>query len=286
MAEMKWTYVADSGQQYHVALYHGNSTGHVMVAVNDKVTIVDFFVQDTKSYTLLLEEELFSLELEKGPKGFGYAFTIDRNTDTLRNRQKKKDLVRQYVITGIVIIAFLSISIFAILKFQHFQDDKLAKKSMPYLEEIGHRTMGRLGTSSAGDPVVYYVVRKSIFSLPFDERLDSLPDFKPGDDIQVAYLNQKPAIAQILWQLPGPLRGRRLFDQWAALKFISEAKDTNQVFGCVLLALRSDSTVISDKNAPWHKIYSSNMNDWLSQRPDILARLATACPGILQADQE
>ncbi len=284
MAEMKWTYVADTGQQYHVTLYHGNSTGHVMVAVNNKVSIIDFFVRETKTYALLLEDELFLLELEKGPNGFGYAFAIDRDTDTIRNRQRRKDTIRQYVITGIIIISFLSISIFAILKFQHFQDDKLAKKSIPYLEDIGQKTLGRLGESSGGGRVLYYVVRKGIYSLPLTNQPDSFPAFLPGDDLNVAYLNQKPSIAQILWHQPGLIRCRRLFDSWSTTNFNSESTDTHHTFGCVLFSLRSDSTAIADIKAPWHKINPSNLNEWLVLRPDILTRLAKDCPGLLEAE--
>ena len=43
MAQLNWTYVADSGQQYRVVLYHGTRSGHVLVTVNQKVSIVDFF---------------------------------------------------------------------------------------------------------------------------------------------------------------------------------------------------------------------------------------------------
>lgn len=89
LAQLKWTYVSDTGRQYHIGIYHGSRSGHLVVHCNLKVVIIDFNVLESRTYPLFLDDELCELTIEKTNGEFRYGFDINRKADTPRNRQRR-----------------------------------------------------------------------------------------------------------------------------------------------------------------------------------------------------
>ena len=117
MSQMRWIYVDDYLRKYHVGLYHGMESGHVMIHCNGHVVVVDFHVQDSKKYTFYINDELFDIHLERNQDKFGYSLEIDERTETPRNiRRRRRD--RRDLITSIVgAAAFIGIVATMILIF-------------------------------------------------------------------------------------------------------------------------------------------------------------------------
>ncbi|MEZ5042949.1 MAG: hypothetical protein R2828_23845 [Saprospiraceae bacterium] len=122
MAQFNWTYLADNGRQYQVGLFHGDSTGHLMIYLNTKVIIIDFQVLETKTYSFFIEEELCEIEVERKAAQFAYGFKINKEVDTAHNRSRKErekaDYRKGYWI-GAAFFAFILIgSLVFILAYQ------------------------------------------------------------------------------------------------------------------------------------------------------------------------
>jgi hypothetical protein len=110
MAQMGWVFVDNQGRSNRIGLYHGDSSGHVLIHCNLKIMQVDFSVKDDKAYTFFIEDELCEIRIFKEKTGFSYEFYIDRKTDTPLNRVRKKQdmLDRRKVIAlaiGFVLLA-------------------------------------------------------------------------------------------------------------------------------------------------------------------------------------
>lgn len=89
MAQRNWTYLSDEGRTYHVGIFHGPNTGHLLIFCNLKVLLVDFSVLESKSYSFFLGEELCEISLESKDNYFQYNFNVNRDADTPHNRKIK-----------------------------------------------------------------------------------------------------------------------------------------------------------------------------------------------------
>jgi hypothetical protein len=72
MSQYGWTFYNPIGGTQNLGLYHGDNSGHVMVYLNHKVVIVDFKVYESKSYSLILNEELIKINLNQSNGKFSY----------------------------------------------------------------------------------------------------------------------------------------------------------------------------------------------------------------------
>ncbi len=94
MAQIAWNVRASNGILFAVGLFHGDETGHVMLYCNNQVVQVDFSVQSSKSYSLLLNEELCAIHIDKAPDGtYSYRCELDLpEANTPLNKKTKPDL--------------------------------------------------------------------------------------------------------------------------------------------------------------------------------------------------
>lgn len=252
MPQMQWTYVADSGVQYRVRLYHGPASGHVLIAINGKVSIVDFFVKETKSWSLLVEDELFIVEAIKGTRGWSYGFTIDETADTDRNRIRRKTENRQDWIIGTVAVLALGLLIWGGITFSRWQNDKIAEKVLPRLAESGTATWGYLGKKEGGPPVWYYHAGKRVYTLPMEEWNPAQASLVMGDDIRVWYHPAKPEIARTDYRIPGLKRSIRLLTLWME-KEMGHREWPSGIKECLEYHLTGRSHAILNPDLPWHQ---------------------------------
>lgn len=91
MAQIAWNVRGSNGFLFAIGLFHGDETGHVMLYCNNQVVQVDFSVQQSKSYKLLLNEELCAVYIDKAPDGsYSYRCELDLEADTARNKSQKE----------------------------------------------------------------------------------------------------------------------------------------------------------------------------------------------------
>ena len=263
MAQMKWTYVADSGEQYRVVLFHGRRTGHVLVTVNQKVSIVDFFVRDSKSYQIMLEDELFLLELEKGESGFGYAFAIDQFADTVKNRARNIDRKRQalWVILGAVV--FFGSAVLIMMWMKGYQEELTRNKNLPLLAEIGVVTIGRISIEGPNSWVLHFSAGPEVYHIKLDTVKSGLAQVKTGDDFGVVFLQGNPKVNQINWDKPGPERSNRLLMEWArgGLRSIVDIP-------CLVEHVAENESIMCNPRAPWQIEAGGSVSTWLSDQDE------------------
>ena len=88
-----------------VTLFHGEKEGHVLITVNNKVTVIDFKVRDTKSYPLFLDDEFCEIKITKRDGHFYYTFDINKEAQTplneVRRKRERSDLLNTVKFFGI-----------------------------------------------------------------------------------------------------------------------------------------------------------------------------------------
>jgi hypothetical protein len=113
MSQMQWTFINDAGEQFRVGMYHGDESGHLMVHCNGSVLVIDFMVNDTKDYSFMLGDDLFTLHLVREPTRFTYSLTADEKVDSSRNRRRKLEQKRlewaQIIILALVIVGLIAL---------------------------------------------------------------------------------------------------------------------------------------------------------------------------------
>ncbi len=120
MSQITWTYVDDDGYHHQVGLFHGDSSGHLLVYCNSRVVVIDFSVTTSKNYSFFIDEELCDVAIEEKDGKFSYGFTIDQITDTPRNRGRRKmnrDLTRQTIVMAFAFFLVVSAVVFLVLHF-------------------------------------------------------------------------------------------------------------------------------------------------------------------------
>lgn len=107
MSQMTWTHIADDGSRHKVGLFHGNTTGHVLVYCNARIVVIDFNVSESKKYSFFINEQLFDLEIEEKEGKFSYGFKSDEIADTPYNKARRKEDRKQNKLVIILAIGFI-----------------------------------------------------------------------------------------------------------------------------------------------------------------------------------
>ena len=89
MGQFTWQYVETLPPQT-VTLYHGDTTGHVLITLNSKVLVIDFKVKETKSYSFFIDEEFCEVHITRNEDNYSYSFEINKTIQTPLNEKRKK----------------------------------------------------------------------------------------------------------------------------------------------------------------------------------------------------
>jgi len=119
---MTWTYLGDNGARHQIGLFHGDTTGHLLVYCNARIVVIDFSVLSSRNYSFYINEELCDLIVEEKEGKFSYGFKVDQITDTPRNRGRRKlfrSELRQTLILGLIFISFIVLVVFLIFRFNN-----------------------------------------------------------------------------------------------------------------------------------------------------------------------
>ena len=109
MAQVSWVYLDDFGGRHRIGLYHGDRTGHLLVHCNLRIVQVDFSVNDNRTYSFFVEDELCEVHVYKENEGFSYDFQVNKKVDTPRNRLRQADYRRNrkymaFLVAGLVVL--------------------------------------------------------------------------------------------------------------------------------------------------------------------------------------
>lgn len=64
MPQIFWKYGNLSGTDYEVSLYHGDTSGHLILYCGIEILKIDFSVKSDREYSFILGEELFKLNVK------------------------------------------------------------------------------------------------------------------------------------------------------------------------------------------------------------------------------
>lgn len=117
MSQMTWTHIADDGSLHKVGLFHGNTTGHVLVYCNARIVVIDFNITMSKKYSFFINDQLFDLEIEEKDGKFAYGFASDQLADTPYNLARRKAERKQIRIVIFIAIGFLLLILLALYLF-------------------------------------------------------------------------------------------------------------------------------------------------------------------------
>ena len=79
MAQAGWTYTDLFGRKFYIGLYHGDESGHVVLYVNNKISIIDFNINDSKNYAIYIGRDLLKIELDNSSGDFTYRLSMDES---------------------------------------------------------------------------------------------------------------------------------------------------------------------------------------------------------------
>lgn len=195
MGQYSWKYV-ETQQAQIVTLYHGDSTGHVLITLNSKILIIDFKVKETKSYSFFIDEELCEVNITRVNDNFRYTFEINKTLQTPLNEQrKKKEKKELWQTAGFFGLIFLVI----ILIGFGLQWSKKKNKTTSFEEEV----TAILDLSTDGNKYVY-----EIDGLFYENKLLDLPDvvnefpLESKDEFIIKYSKYKPEEHEFNFDLP------------------------------------------------------------------------------------
>lgn len=102
--QRQWSFLDVTGHRYHIGIYHGQDSGHFLMYINNKITIIDFHILQDKSYTLYIGSELFRLNIARIAEG---DFRYDMEPVSTRYHQNQWEKVRDQIIFWIMLFLIL-----------------------------------------------------------------------------------------------------------------------------------------------------------------------------------
>ncbi len=81
MSEFRCTYYDPSTGTQTLGLYHGESSGNVVIYHNSNVLLIDFKVHQPKSYSFMVNENLVKFDVVKEGGRYDYKFEAKRITE-------------------------------------------------------------------------------------------------------------------------------------------------------------------------------------------------------------
>lgn len=212
MANCVWTYVSNDHKQFRVELYHGEDTGHVLMTVNGKISVIDFKIFESKTYTLFLDHELCEVVLDRQGDQMFYRFELNKKADTPLNRarrqRERQDLrktVLAFVLAAAVIVGLAYL-------FTQLRGQVSPDRTETLLSSSGQTSVGKLTLEANGALRYSFVTRAG---LVYEDRLSGtthsnfgLP-LRTGDEFPVRYASGNPNANKLILSSVSPRQFER-----------------------------------------------------------------------------
>lgn len=105
---MKWVYASPTQKQYAVGLYHGDKSRHVLVYINNRISVIDFSIKEDKTYSFYIEEEFCELSLQRETDHWAYDFKVNTELQTPANIIRRKREARYLIYTAAFLLLFFA----------------------------------------------------------------------------------------------------------------------------------------------------------------------------------
>lgn len=210
MNQIRWHYVGPHGNTHKVTMFHGDTSGHVVIMVDNKITNIDFLVKKSKTYTFFIVHELVHLKIFKEPDGrYTYGFEIDHKADTPLNRVKKKIERKNRTLSVLSLLVFMGLFSGFIYAGYTFVNSSINKELLNHGKtthaKVIIRTNGPLYELTykfkLGDQIVY---GKPTYHKTLPIYSDNGFILENGDEFAVLYAEENPGNNKLLPQSPSP----------------------------------------------------------------------------------
>ena len=209
MSQFNWTYLAPNGGKHNVGIFHGDKTGHVLVYVNSKVTLIDFKVKESKSYSIFIEEELCEINIEKRRVGYAYSFDINREADTPMNLQRREEN-KKHLKQGLGFIAGLMLVVaIAMFGFSYLDADYRYERDMAALakKQSEKETSAKIFVENQKEATYNFIANGKVYSSKTELGkenflLENGMPLEDGDEFIIQYSSKNPDKNEIQFNRP------------------------------------------------------------------------------------
>jgi len=218
MNRLDWTYLDDCGKAHQVILMHGARTGHVLVLCNTNIVLIDFEILQSKVFSFFIEDEMCEITIERKQNEFFYAFDINKEIDTPKNRARKeqeKKHIWQSVLffSGILVAVAIFLTVF--LNYQSARDTRMTEQ---ILAKKGDTTFAKVFVKNKSVKYIYIADGdKHSYDLPYQETIEEIAlngfPLESGDEFELVYAPSNPRIHRINFKKPTPHQEELYFDR-------------------------------------------------------------------------
>jgi hypothetical protein len=122
MAQFFWKYENVSGMDYDVSLYHGDTSGHLILYSGTEIIKIDFGVKSDKEYSFILGEDLFKLNIKIHNSIAKYQLVNTTKNKIVQNRNERNYPTRHIIkaISLLICVGLLTILIWTFYKNPSF----------------------------------------------------------------------------------------------------------------------------------------------------------------------
>ena len=103
-----------------MGIYHGPTSGNLMIYCNSRVVLIDFLVKKAKTYSFFINDEFCEIIMrEEDDKTFTYSFKVNKKVDTPLNKLREAR-EQKYLFYSLIILAgfILFVGIVVFLAFR------------------------------------------------------------------------------------------------------------------------------------------------------------------------
>ena len=94
MNQHTWTYRDKQGVHHTILLMHGAKTGHVMIAVNNKISHLDFDMLTDKTYSTIIHDNILMVSIKNtGIQSFSYS--LSRKSIATSKKNESESLLKR-----------------------------------------------------------------------------------------------------------------------------------------------------------------------------------------------
>lgn len=208
LAQFQWRVLGSLGTYFHIGVYHGADSGHLVVHCNSKVLLVDFGVKEPRQYPFFLDDELYELHIVQDGSGYRYNLVHNREVDSPINRKKQAE--RKYdrwlMKAGVAALVLLVLVGFFVASQMATSDKRLAARLRD-----GEGVATQIGlTQYGGQWEVSYRADNRLITQPLRDTLHGLRfPLATGDVFAGRYWPSRPKVFCIQWDAPNEPMLRR-----------------------------------------------------------------------------
>jgi Fas apoptotic inhibitory molecule (FAIM1) len=235
LAQAIWQFVSNTGHKHKIGLYHGDSTGHLLIYCDSKVVKIDFSVQKPEEYSFFIDDEFCKITLYQEPNGsFTYGFDVDKQTDTPLNQVRKLDLRKNNKLLwamGVSIVVIIAAFFFGTQAWQrHLSEENSGwagvvyfpdKSVATHLHESGVKTHAYFYVKPDNQVIAYRFITTEgkrvdgTIKRP-EGQIGMLPngfELQDGDSYQLRYEKGNPYQHMVDFMAPTPEQVKRFAER-------------------------------------------------------------------------